>query len=878
MKNILLPVVALCSSLAINGQHLSDNFENSTLSAWCQSNSGRWHIDTLNPINGTGSLHHNFNNTIAATDMAILLHHPLMLDSAAAHWQFSIRYNYNPSSSNNWSCWLINSNGDEETQPGTESTGYALGVNYQGSDDLIKVWKRTHTGTELVFATTFNWQASVLPGKTVKLKIDRDTAGSWKLAIDTSGIDEWFDIGSFIDTGFAEISGFGVYYKYTSTQDRKLWLDDVFIDGLFFSDKTPPHIDSLKAAGNNCMHIFFNEPVDTNCKFSIKLNGLNKSPLLQWRGNRTLTLVFDSVFLLNNVVEIYGLTDQKGNLSEKLDYSFFYYVPQKYDVLITEILADPSPSAGLPECEFLEIVNCSGYDIHIGGWQLFFNTKPITFPEVTLKPSIPYLVIKSSCVVEFDKLLNKITFASLPALTNSGMLLKLTNQHGQLIHAVEYTDNWFCDKSKKDGGWSLELIDNESACMGHINWAESISETGGTPGLPNSVEGETKDPHLPQVLSLCVTGKNSLKLTFNNDMDSASTIFPSNYRLMPGNNEPSAICPANFFCSEAELFFEGYFDKGIVYNLEIKDNMLSDCSGNSMPGTDIIFGVAENADSADIIINELLFEATGFVPEFIELFNNSKKIIDLNQWAYALSDAPGLSISNPAMVSTQQLLIFPGEHIVFTENKENLIGSFHTSPAKKVYEPQSWLSLPNSGKRIVLLDKSNNVIDAAIFNTGMHFKLLNQTAGVSLERISAGNVATEPQSWHSASESCGYATPAVKNSQALPAPSENYSFLVNPSEISPDNDGHNDFLTIGYTFTEPGYLISVMVYNMSGNKVCTIANNELTGTEGILLWNGLDSNDNRLPFGYYVLFFEAIHPNEGIIRKKNTVLLLPQNK
>ena len=50
---------------------------------------------------------------------------------------------------------------------------------------------------------------------------------------------------------------------------------------------------------------------------------------------------------------------------------------------------------------------------------------------------------------------------------------------GNIIHAVNYTVDWYQDAVKSDGGWSLELINPESPCQGASNWIASDNFSGG---------------------------------------------------------------------------------------------------------------------------------------------------------------------------------------------------------------------------------------------------------------------------------------------------------------------------------------------------------------------------------------------------------------
>ena len=82
---------------------------------------------------------------------------------------------------------------------------------------------------------------------------------------------------------------------------------------------------------------------------------------------------------------------------------------------------------------------------------------------------------------------------SFPSLTDDGRWLALYNSKGEIIHSLCYSDSWYGNILKSDGGWSLEMIDTDYPFYEKGNWRASVSRSGGTPGSINSVSGTNTD-------------------------------------------------------------------------------------------------------------------------------------------------------------------------------------------------------------------------------------------------------------------------------------------------------------------------------------------------------------------------------------------------
>ena len=166
------------------------------------------------------------------------------------------------------------------------------------------------------------------------------------------------------------------------------------------------------------------------------------------------------------------------------------------------------------------------------------------------------------------------------------------------------------------------------------------------------------------------------------------------------------------------------------------------------------------------------------------------------------------------------------------------------------------------------------LIDEFYYTNDMHFALLDEEDGVSLERINFDNPTQDPNNWHSASEQVGFATPGYENSQFKEnADMQNENISIEPKIFSPDNDGLDDYASIYYKFDEPGNVANVTVFDGKGRLVKKLSQNSLLGTEGIITWDGLNENKLKSQIGIYIIYFEVFNLNGNVEFYKKTVVL-----
>jgi hypothetical protein len=167
----------------------------------------------------------------------------------------------------------------------------------------------------------------------------------------------------------------------------------------------------------------------------------------------------------------------------------------------------------------------------------------------------------------------------------------------------------------------------------------------------------------------------------------------------------------------------------------------------------------------------------------------------------------------------------------------------------------------------LLFDGFGKVIDAIRYSDDMHFPLLSETRGVSLERLSVNEKNDKENNWHSAAGTAGYGTPGFRNSQS---DVDIGGVGISVGEVfSPDNDGFDDVLTVHYSFPQPGTVLSLNVFDYDGRPVRTLLEGETVASDGDIVWNGLTDDRAIANTGIYVLIARSFElgKSEKVIRK-----------
>jgi hypothetical protein len=575
----------------------------------------------------------------------------------------------------------------------------------------------------------------------------------------------------------------------------------------------------------------------------------------------------------NYTITIGNMSDCSGNTLTPTTASFDYYTAKPFDIVINEIMPDPDPVLNiLPNNEYVELYNKTAFSINLNNWKFTAGTNTKTLPNVNIAAHGYLTLTSTTAEFLFPSNSNVVGVTSFPSLTNTGQTISLKNSQGNVISSVSYTDSWYQDASKDEGGYSLEQIDPNNPCAGMSNWRASVSVNGGTPGVQNSVYASNPDNSLPQVVRVSLITNDTIQLYFNEPIDSISMMVPGIYTIDNGIGTPTMVKPVAPDFKSVRLTLASMILPGIIYTVTV-NNTITDCAGNLI-GSDnsARFAIPEPAAANDIVINEILTDPNTGGVDFVEIYNRSSKVIDLKTMMISHYDTINNVPMDPEVITNEGYLIFPGDYLVLSENGAAVKSQYNTT------NPDAFLDISNLptmsiSSGTICLAIGFNVIDHFAYYLDMQFPLLNVTKGVSLERVDFERPTQDRTNWHSASQAVGYGTPGYKNSQYNDAGDANNAVEITPEIFSPDEDGVNDIVNINYHFDTPGFVANVTIYDSKGRLVKYLVRNELLGTKGTFSWDGINEEREKARIGIYIIFTEVFDLSGKVKHYKNTCVL-----
>ena len=792
-------------------------------------------------------------------------------------WEWFSRLDFAPSTSNFARIYLAS---DQADLNGPLNGYYVRLGGISGNDDAIELFRQTGTNTALVLSGKTGGAA----GEPViaRIRMTRNDAGLWRLWVDYTGGNDFVLEAQAIDATHAQGQYLGVLCKYTATRADKFLFDDFRVDPLF-SDRKAPSLSGFSIGGPTQLNLSFDEPVTPESAEEITHYSLSGNVQIidaVLDGDQTGVQLALSPAMLSGqsyTLSISGLEDATGNLMTRKDTNFTFIqiaTAAPYDVLITEIMVDPSPVIGLPEVEYVELYNRSSKALNLQDLLLADERTNANLPAFVLQPQT-YVALYPAGNADFSAFGPAVPVSGWPALTNTGELVRILDRSGNLIHAVQYSDDWYRNNDKAGGGWSLEWTTPDQVCsIDGSGWQASVHPNGGTPGLPNSAGNAAADSDGPRLLRWAPEGLDNIRLVFDEALTDPA---PLSAFQLSGNNAPGILVTGagNGLSSEILLGLTGPIPAGQFLSLRISGNV-ADCLGNSFSDTTIAIALPEKAEPGDVVINEVLFNPATGGSRFVELYNRSAKVVDVGDWVLASRDINGnIDKAEPVEGS---VLLFPDGYLVLTENPSDILGRY------KVDRPGAlWMTgVPTyeDKKGTVVLYQAGSqdivVLDEFSYDESFHFELLDDKNGVSLERIHPDAPTQSASNWFTAASTVGYATPTYRNSQfreAGPVVNEENLFTLSKETFSPDGDGMDDQLFVEYGAGVQGKTANLRIFDAEGRLIKRLVSNQLLDAGGFFTWDGVTDDGTASRIGIYILWSEVFGSDGSVKRQKQTFVL-----
>ncbi len=679
-----------------------------------------------------------------------------------SQWDFWINLDFSTSGANFVDVYLVSDNADlTQTQ-----NGYFL--RFGGTPDELSFYKMLG-GSETLLIDGEDGLIGSSSNNVFAIHVTRIGAGNWEIQYDEDATGSFVSGGSITDNDVISTTSFGFLIEQSTAASpvNSHYFDDIEV-GLIPVDETPPSLVSATALSDTEVVVVFSEPVEitsaeNTSNYNIDLGIANPAmATLDAENATTVNLVFANALTNGTTYELTagGIADLIGNIMTSDMESFLYFVPDPgafKEVVFNEIFPDPTPSVGLPEVEYIELFNAGDNFIDLENWVLVNTTTEKILTQKAMSPGAHVILCDADDQTVLEPFGDVLGVVGFTALSNGGDSLTLRNAQNDIIDIVVYSDNWYNDPDKDDGGYSLELINPFSDCGGANNWSASNGTNGGTPGIENSIFSDAPDETAPEIESHGVVSAQSVEIFFNEIMDEISLISGS-YLWNEGLTTTEAIPSADLL--SVLLLLDGPIESGIAYQISVSD--VSDCVGNVIEAnstSDIFLG--EQPFQGELLFSEIMADPSpsNGLPEaeFFEIYNAGNRALELQ----------GCFLNDKEFIRPYVLL--PDEYLICIDDEAEI--DFLLYPDKYIVDELGLTYLTNGGRSLTLYNSNGEFLDRADYDLSWYRDSDKEDGGYSLERINMTEPCRGGENWIGANADAG-GTPNAQNSVFDDTPDE----------------------------------------------------------------------------------------------------------
>lgn len=496
----------------------------------------------------------------------------------------------------------------------------------------------------------------------------------------------------------------------------------------------------------------------------------------------------------------------------------FCFAQGSSPLTLSEVMFYPSESNG----EFIEIYNTSPnetIDLSTMKFKYYtssYNTFVPFIGRTQLAPGKYAIVIQGNYDYENGVYKNLIPASAIVLKLNSNNfgssgMANATSREVSLLNASDQVVDTYTYSADNSAGYSDEKIVSGKDNSG-TNWKNSLRNNG-TPGSKNSVSKMDHDVgiSLLDITPQFPTAGDSVRisLSIKNLGNVAAVQFTAklfNDAAKDSLGQPSKLVGAKGYAylaaNDSVVFSMKYLATTISYAfLGLVDYPADENLMNNQISFSIIISdlpILKN----ELVVNEIMYAPINDEPEWIEIYNNSKRILNLRNCK--VGDNSALTT-----ISTLDYFLNPDEYLVICGDIG--ITTYYSSAFKLIVK--SIPSLSNSGDDVIIKNANGQTVDSLKYFPTWG----GNTGGKSLERLSATVASTNSSNWKTAFTSLR-ATPGKKNSAFNPPRYARSALVINEIMYDPET-GKAEFLELFNTTIDSVQIVGIETSIGASSKI-----------------------------------------------------------
>lgn len=757
------------------------------------------------------------NRTFIATQSAAIYE---------ASWEWWTRLAFNPSSANYVDVYLVSD------RPELDSALAGYFVRIGNTTDEVSLYRQQG----LIRTKIIDGADGILnkSDNVLRVKVQRNAYGWWSLQSDTTGNGTQYRTeGSVLDIQHGSSRYFGLRMVYSSTRANHFYFDDFVASGSPLPDTLAPRITQAHLVGDQGLVLRFNKILGSpNATILANYQLQGQGPPLRAMPQGDSAAFLEWLFPFQHpawlAFEI-NLTDSAGNrLDTVLQLLHHRFFPGQ--VKINELLADPSPSVGLPESEMVELINCSPFDISLKNWSWRDGQTVSTLPEHVIPAGGFVLLVPLGSMQSWSSFGACIGLATWPSLNNEEDWVWLVGPDGRVSDSLYYSNRWLGTPARMEGGHTLERVEWESPCADESNWKGSLHPDGGTPAAQNSVAGLSTALPPPVLMSVRVLENDTLILQFSSAVGGGHIWLNDSVWSLQGQGYAQS-----WKCRRPALPTSS--DSMVIRCVEVVD-----CRGQLVEGPEWTWHPPSDMFGAKPVFSEIYFRPMPGGTPYLELYlpgTHARALHKLwlsqrNEWGQVLQSV---------VLGQEGDSWSPGSFIVFCRDTALLRADFGEIPLRHRRQFSSNPGILTGGGWLTVETAQGEVLASTSYHDSLHHPMLHETRGRALEKVNGH--------WHSrwgSSQGNRRGTPGKLNSREISAPQSTSMVHLSRQIVHPHRLEHAQ-VTISSATPR---LVQVALWSVEGRYIGEFMPQQLIEGNVVMVFDG-HLGGTLLPTGGYFL-------------------------